>query len=89
MGALVGSPASATVCEQYADPSGGGLDPIVMPPPKSLTTTSYSMQCQEDAQGQVYNNDLYADGSGPRGAHNSSECCSLCAANDGCSHWSF
>ena len=81
--------ATATVCEQYPDPSGGGLDPIIMPPPKSLTPTSYSMKCQEDAPGQVYNNDLYADGSGPRGAHNSSECCALCAANDGCNYWSF
>jgi hypothetical protein len=76
--------AAASVCESRGDNFGG--DSIyILPPPKSLTRTNYSLQCTENAAGTLYNNDLYADGSGPRGAHNASECCALCAANDACS----
>eukprot|EP00037_Helgoeca_nana_P029565 m.354168 g.354168 ORF g.354168 m.354168 type:complete len:387 (+) comp28001_c0_seq13:120-1280(+) len=80
---------SAQICEDTLDGSGGGLAPIIMPPPKMLTPTSYRMRCTADAPGQVYNNAEYADGNGPRGAANASDCCAVCSANDDCNFWSF
>jgi hypothetical protein len=80
--------AQASVCESRGENFGG--DSItILPPPKALVQTSYMEECVENAPGTVYNNEVYSDGNGPRGAHNASECCALCAASDGCSFWSF
>ena len=79
--------ASAAVCA--ASDVQGRPAPLILPPPKSLTPTSFTMACAADTPGLVYNNGKYADASGPRGAMNASHCCSQCAATDGCAFWSY
>jgi hypothetical protein len=79
--------ARGVVCE--ANTGASVSPPLFLPPPKHLIMTTYSMQCALGEPGAVYNNQQYTDGSGPRGAHNASECCAVCAASDGCKFWSF
>lgn len=79
--------ARSVVCE--ANTGASVSPPRFLPPPKRLTMTTYSMQCAMGEPGTVYNNQQYTDGNGPRGAHNASECCAVCAASDGCKFWSF
>ena len=80
--------AGASVCESRG-PNFGGSNILVLPPPKHLVNTSFSMECKENAPGTVYNNAIYADGSGPRGADNATDCCAQCAVADGCKYWSY
>eukprot|EP01047_Picozoa_sp_COSAG01_P026435 COSAG01_NODE_1704_length_9434_cov_159.120193_2_plen_683_part_00 len=81
------APVDAAICGDNDETN--TFPPLILPPPKKLTYTSYALQCADNAPGTCYENTAYSDGNGPRGAHNASECCSICASNDGCSFWSF
>ena len=63
--------------------------PPVVPLPKHIALTPYTAKCVDDGPGVVYDNDDFADGNGPRGAGNASDCCAQCAAQDGCKFWSY
>ena len=74
------------VCEGLV---AGGPPPPVVPLPKHIALTPYTTKCVDDDPGVVYDNDGFADGNGPRGAGNASDCCAQCAAQDGCKFWSY
>jgi len=55
----------------------------------ALTLRPYALECKTAVPGTAYNNDDFADGNGPRGAMNASECCDICATTAGCRYWSY
>lgn len=78
---------SGLTCEGLAASPPAPLQ--VVPLPQSLQLKPFSMKCQEEAPGTVYNNGDFADGNGPRGAMNASHCCAICASTSNCNYWSF
>eukprot|EP00040_Diaphanoeca_grandis_P023778 m.129835 g.129835 ORF g.129835 m.129835 type:complete len:646 (-) comp29435_c0_seq1:68-2005(-) len=74
----------ALVCERLGD----GFLPAIVPYPKSLELVPYSLTCGKESA-VAFDNNHFADGNGPRGATNGSDCCAQCGATDGCKYWSF